>query len=119
MKNVHSAFYCVNSKIIFKNAPVGNVAIIILKELNKFQVLLARTPPAVVTVQAADSGEKAEGGAAAAVVVSAEEEQSGDVSPLDDASDLATVNEDEDDRITNDNNILLDPDILTDQVKGR
>ena len=51
--------------------------------------------------------------------MSAEEEQSGDVSPLDDASDLATVNEDEDDRITNDNNILLDPDILTDQVRGR
>ena len=102
----------------FEKSTFGNVAIIILKELNKFQVLLARTPPAVVTVQAADSGDKAEGGAAA-VVVSAEEEQSGDVSPLDDASDLATVNEDEDDRITNDNNILLDPDILTDQVRGR
>ena len=55
-------------------------------------------------------------GATAVVIV--DEEQSGDVSPQDDASDLPTVNEDNsnEDRISNDSNILLDPEILTDQV---
>ena len=78
------------------------------------QVILAKTPNALVTVQQPES-DKPEG--AAAVVI--DDEQSGDVSPQDDASDLPTVNEDDaanEDRITNDNNILLDPDILTDQV---
>ncbi len=56
-------------------------------------------------------------GATAVIIV--DEEQSGDVSPQDDTSDLPTVNEDDgsEDRISNDNNILLDPDILTDQVR--
>ena len=55
-------------------------------------------------------------GATAVVIV--DEEQSGEVSPQDDASDLPTVNEDNsnEDRISNDSNILLDPEILTDQV---
>ena len=52
-------------------------------------------------------------------VVIVDEEQSGDVSPQDEGSDLPTVNEDNgnEDRITNDSNILLDPDVLTDQVR--
>jgi hypothetical protein len=67
-----------------------------------------------VTVQQPDI-ERPDGATAVIIV---DEEQSGDVSPQDDTSDLPTVNEDDgsEDRISNDNNILLDPDILTDQV---